>query len=131
MKRLCVTPPLKDVDRTSPLYFSSSANQSEAAKQRIHTTKSFLPGILMLYEERNSDGLCSGTWVSGWEYPLQRPLERAITPGTPTTAPRTTLMDERSVEMSRDLEGAASGPETSILFLRLRSGRFDRVDSGA
>ena len=114
MKRLCVTPPLKDIDRTSPLYFSSSANQSEAAKQHIHTTKSFLPGILMLYEERNSDGLCSGTWVSGWEHPLRRPFECAITLDKLTTTPLTTLVGEGFGQVSRTLEDGASDLRRSL-----------------
>ena len=67
VERLCVTTPLRDIDRISTLPFSSSANQSEAAQQPIRTTKSCLSGTLMLCDERNPEGLRSATWVLGWE----------------------------------------------------------------
>ena len=67
VKRLYVTTPPKDIDRVSTLPFSSSVNQSEAVQQLIHTIKSYLSSIC---DERNSEGLRSATWISGWEYPL-------------------------------------------------------------
>ena len=87
VKRLYVTTPLKDIDRISTLPFSSSVNQSEAAQQLVRTTKSCFSGILMLCDERNSEGLRSDTCVPGWEYPLRQSFERAITPDKPTTSP--------------------------------------------
>lgn len=63
--RLYVTTPLKDIDRISALSFFSSVNQSEAAHLLIRTTKSCQFGVLMLCDERNSEGLLSVTWVPG------------------------------------------------------------------
>ena len=65
-KHLYVTSPVKDIDRTSTLPFSS-ANQSEAAQPLILTTKSCLSGIVMPCDECNTEGLSSATSVPGWE----------------------------------------------------------------
>ena len=69
--------------------------------------------------------------MSGWEYPLQRSFERAITPDKPTASPIPTLMDDGFGQVARALRDGASGPEAFALFLRLSSGHFDRVDLGA
>ena len=57
VKRLYVTTTLEDIDHVSTLPFSSSVSQSEAAQQLSCATKSCLSGILMLCDERNSEGL--------------------------------------------------------------------------
>ena len=85
----------------------------------------------MLCDERNSEGLHTATWVPGWEYPIRRSFERAITLNKPTSSPLTTLMDEVFEQVSRALRDGATGPEAFALLLRLLSGHFDRVDSGA
>ena len=122
--------PLKDVDPVSTLPFSSSVNQPEATQQLIRTTKPGLSDIPMLCHER-TEGLRSATWVPGWEYPLRRSFERAITPDKPTTSPLTTLMDKMFGQISRSLRDGASGPEAFALLLRLLSGHFVRGDSRA
>ena len=68
VKRMDVKTPLKDIDRISTPPFSSSVNQSEAVRQLIRTSKSCLPGILMLCDEPNSEDLRSATWVPAVSY---------------------------------------------------------------
>ena len=92
---------------------------------------SYVSGILRLCDERNTEGWRPATWIPGWEYPLQRFFERAITPDKPTTSPLTTLMDECFGQVGRALRDGASGLEAFALFLRLLSGHFDGVDLGA
>ena len=101
-------------------------NQSEAAKQLIRTTKSCLSSILRLCDERSLEGLRSVTWIPGWEYPLQRSFERAITPLKPTISSLTALMDEWFGQVAGALRNGASGSEEFALFLWLLSIYFDR-----
>ena len=102
------------------------------SRARAHSYHQVLPVcILMLYDERNSEGLRSAAWVPGWDYPLRRSFERAITSDKPTTSPLTTLMHFCLGQVSRVLRDGASGPEAFALVLRLLNGHFDRVDSEA
>ena len=55
---------------------------------------------------------------------------RAITTDKPSTADTTTLIDDFCRQVSRDVEGGASGPEAFTLLLRRLMTRFDRVDMG-
>ena len=43
----------------------------------------------MLCDDRSPKDQHSATWVPGWEYPLWRSFEFAITPDKPWTAPLT------------------------------------------
>ena len=84
----------------------------------------------MLCGKRNLEGLRSAAWIPGWEYPLRRSFECAITPDTPTTAPLTILIDDYFGQVSRALDDGATVPEAFTFLLRLLSGHFDRVVSG-
>ena len=70
------------------------------------------------------------SWVPGWDLPPHKAFMRAITPDKPSTADMTTLIDEFSRQVSRDVEERASGPEGFTLLLRRLMMHFDRVDTG-
>ena len=70
------------------------------------------------------------TWATGWDHPFHMAFTRAITPDTPTTPRMMTLIDYCFGQVSRDMAGGASGPETFTPLLRLLMTHFDRVDSG-
>ena len=55
---------------------------------------------------------------------------RAITPDRPSIADITTLIDECSGQVSRDVEEGASGPEAFTLLLRGLMTHVDHVDTG-
>ena len=67
--------------------------------------------------------------VPGWELPLHKAFTRAITPDKPSTADMTILIDERFLQVSRDVEEGASGPEAFNVLLRRLMTHFDRVDT--
>ena len=52
-----------------------------------------------------------------------------ITPNKPTTANTTTLSDDVFTQVSRALQGGATGPEPLTLLLRLVTTHFDRVNT--
>ena len=56
-------------------------------------------------------------------------FNRAITPGKPTTARMTTLIDEFFGQVSRTMDDGASGPEAFTLLLRPLVTHFDPVDT--
>ena len=99
VKRLYVAMPLKDIDRVSTAHLHDHVLPS---------------GILILCDECNLEGLRSATWVSGWEHPLRRPFECAITPDKLTTTPLTTLVGEGFGQVSRTLEDGASDLRRSL-----------------
>ena len=70
------------------------------------------------------------TWLTGWIHPLRLEFNRAITPDRPTTARMTTLIDNFFGQVSRAMDGGASGPEVFTLLLRLLVTHFDRADTG-
>ena len=71
--------------------------------------------------------LSSTNWIPGWEYLVQKPFARDITPDKPTTAPLTNLIGYFFGKVSRALAGGATGPEVFTFLLRLLSNRFDRT----
>ena len=58
-------------------------------------------------------------------------FERTITPDKPATSPLTTFMVDCLRQVSRGVADGASKPEALTLLLRLLSGHFERLDSGA
>ena len=63
----------------------------------------------------------TAAWIPGWECPLQKSFARAISPDMPTIAPITTLMGYFVFQVSRALEGRATGPEAFTFLLKLLS----------
>ena len=128
--RAYVKLPYKDVLRISVLPFPASLNKSDGTQQLTRSVRSAMPDILMRCDDRCQEGARAPTWVPGWIPPLRMAFNRAITPDRPTTARMTTLIDEFYEQVSRALDGGASGPEAFTLFLRLLVKHFDQVDTG-
>ena len=63
-------------------------------------------------------GLRSPTSISGQVYLPYYALTRAITPGRPTTAHMTILIDDGSEQVSRDMQEGEAGPEAFFFLLR-------------
>ena len=120
---------LKDRPRIASLPFPSSVDPSEAAQQLTRSVKASLSDILFFCDER-FEGLDSAEWVPGWERPLQRAFERAITPDKPTTAHFTTLVLDFFHQVGRSLKNGATGPEAFAVLLRMLSTQFDSADTG-
>ena len=85
---------LKGVARIDTLPFPASVNKAAWAQQMIRSVKAAMSKILMLFDDRCTEGLQSPTWVPGWDTPLHKTFMRAITPDKPSTADMTTLIDE-------------------------------------
>ena len=93
VNRAYVKLPLKDVARISVLPFPASLNKSDGAQRLTCSVKSAMPDIIMRCDSRCTEGLRSPTWVPGWDHPPHKMFTRAITPGKPTTAHMTTVID--------------------------------------
>ena len=119
----------KDVSRISALPFPASLNKSDGTQQLTRSVRSAITDVLMRYDDRCREGVRAPTWVPGWIHPLRLAFNRAITPDRPTTARMTTLIDDFFGQVSRALDGGASGPEAFTLLLRLLVTHFDRVDT--
>ena len=120
----------KDVPRIYLLPFPASLNKSDGTQQLTRSVWSAITDILMRCDDRCQEGVRAPTWVPGWIHPLCLAFYRAITPDRPTTARMTTLIDDFFGQVSRALDGGASGPEAFTLLLRLLKTHFDRVDTG-
>ena len=116
----------KDVPRISVLPFPVSLNKSDGTQQLTRSVRSAMTDILMRCDDRYQEGVRAPTWVPGWIHPLRLACDRAITPARPTTVRMTTLIDDFVGQVSRALNGGASGPEASTLLLRLLVTHFDR-----
>ena len=86
--------------------------------------------IMMRSADRFTAGLTTPSWVPGWDLPLHKAFMRAITHDKPSTADMTSMVDELFRQVSRDVEGGASGREAFNLLLRCLMKQFDRVDTG-
>ena len=122
---------LKDIARISILPFPSSINPSEAAQQLTRSAKLSTSDILVKCDENNHEGIKAVKWIPGWEYPLQKSFERAITPDKPTTASLTAVMDDFFRQVLGALASGATGPAAFALLLRLLNTHFDNTDTGA
>ena len=120
----------KDVSRISVLPFPASLNKSDGTQQLTRSVRSSMTDILMRCDNRCQEGVRAPTWVPGWIHPLRLAFNRAIIPDKPTTARMTTLIDDFFAQVSRALDGGASGPEAFTLLIRLLVTHFDRVDTG-
>ena len=105
-------------------------NQSGGAQQLTRSVRSAMFDILMRCDDLCTGGVRSPTWVIGWDYPLHLAFTRSITPDNPTTARKTTLIDDFFGRVSRAMAAGASGPEAFTLLIRLFVTHFDRVDTG-
>ena len=111
--------------RSPPLLIKSDGTQ-----QLTRSVRSALIDILMRCDNRCQEGVRVPTWLTGWIHPLRLEFNRAITPDRPTTARMTTLIDNFFGQVSRAMDGGASGPEVFTLLLRLLVTHFDRADTG-
>ena len=111
VRRAYVTLGIKDVARIATLPFPASVSNSAGAQQLTRSVKATMTEILMLSDDRCTEGLNSPSWVPGWERPLHKAFMRAIISDKPSTADMTTLIDEFFRQVSRDVEEGASGPE--------------------
>ena len=109
----------EDVSRISVLPFHASLNKSDGTQQLTRSVRSAMTDILMRCDDRCQEGVRAPTWVPGWIHPLRLAFNRAITPDRPATARMTTLIDDFFGQVSRALDGGASGPEAFTLLLRL------------
>ena len=83
----------------------------------------------MRCDDRCTEGVRAPAWGTSWVHPLKLAFNRAITPDKPATARMTTLIDDFFGQVSRALDGGASGPEAVTLLLRLLVTHFERVDT--
>ena len=119
-----------DVSRISVLPFPASLNTSDGTQQLTRSVPSAITDILMRCDDCRQEGVRTPTWIPGWIHPIRLVINRGITPDRPTTARMTTLIDYIFRQVSRALDGEASGPEALTLLLRLLVSHFDRVDTG-
>ena len=130
VRRAYVKLSYKDVSRISVLPFPASLNKSDGTQQLTRSVRSAMTDILMRCDDRCQEGVRAPTWVPGWIRPLRLAFNRAITPDRPTTARTTTLIDDFFGQVSRALDGGASGPEAFTLLLRLLVAQFDLINTG-
>ena len=130
VRRAYVKLSYKDVSRISVLPFPASLNKSDGTQQLTRSVRSAMTDILMRCDDRCQEGIRAPAWVPGWIHPLRLAFNVAITPDRPTTARTTTLIDDFFGQVSRALDGGASGPEIFTLLLRLLVTHFDRSTRG-
>ena len=111
------------------LPFPASLNKSDGTQQLTRSVRSAMTDIHMRNDHRCQEGVRVSTWVPGWIHPLRLAFNRVITPDRPTTARMTILIGDFFGQVSRALDGGASGPEAFTLLLRLLVTHFDRVDT--
>ena len=101
----------QDVSRISVLAFPASLNKFDGTQQLTRSVRSALTDILMGCDDRCQEDARAPTWVPGWIPPFRLAFNRGITPDKPTTACMTILLDDIFGQVSRALDGGASGPE--------------------
>ena len=113
-------------------HVASSAGHEPARQitMGFQSVRSAMTDILMRCDNHCQEGVRAHMWVPGWIHPLHLAFNRAITPDRPTTARMTTLIDDFFGQVSRAIDGGASGPEAFTLLRRLLATHFDRVDTG-
>ena len=130
VRRACVKLSYKDVSRISVLPFPASLNKCDGTQKLTRSVRSAMTDKLMRCDDRCQEGVRAPTWVPDWIHPLRLTFNHAITPDRPTTVRMITLIDDFFGQVSRALDGGASGPEAFTLVLRLLVTHFDRVDTG-
>ena len=130
VRRTCVKLSYKDVSRISVLPFPASLNKSDGTQQLTRSVRSAMTDIVMRCHDHCQESVRAPKWVPGRIHPLRLAFNRPITPDRPTTAPMTTLIDGFFGQVSRAMDGGASGPEAFPLLLRLLETHFDWVDTG-
>ena len=103
VRRAYVTLGLKEVARIATLPFPTSVNKAAGAQQLTRSVKAAMTKILMRSDDRCIAGLKSPSWVPGWDLPLHKAFICAITPDKPSTADKTTLIDESFRQVSRNV----------------------------
>ena len=70
---------LKDVARIATLPFPASITMAAGVQQLTRSVKAAMSEILMLSDDRCTEGLESPTWVPGWDLPPHKAFMRSIT----------------------------------------------------
>ena len=131
VKRTYANVNVHKIERVPSKPFHTALDRTNAAHQLVRSIKLALADILVRCDDKCFDGLEAIAWVAGWELPLRKCIQKAITTDKPSTFDLTNTFDDSFRQGKQGFQNGASGLDTFKMLLRLVSALFDEDDGSA